>query len=206
MKPGQDKIYYVAADNYQTAANSPHLEVFRKKGINVLLLHDRIDEWLMGHLMEFDGKKFQDVAKGSLDLGGLDDKQEQADTEREQEQFKGLVERIKDVMGDQVEEVRLTHRLTDSPSCLVVGDDDMGMQMRRILEAAGQKMPGSKRIFELNPNHPLLGKLNDEPDMDRFSDLTMILFDQAKLAEGSQLDDPASYVKRLNKLLLELSV
>ncbi len=206
MKPGQDKIYYVAADNYQTAANSPHLEVFRKKGINVLLLHDRIDEWLMGHLMEYDGKKFQDVAKGSLDLGGLDDKDEQADKEKVEEQFKGLVERIKEVLGDSVEEVRLTDRLTDSPSCLVVGDDDMGMQMRRILEAAGQKMPGSKRIFELNPTHPLLEKLNDEQDLDRFSDLTMILFDQAQLAEGSQLDDPASYVKRLNKLLLELAV
>jgi molecular chaperone HtpG len=205
MKDGQDKIYYVAAETYQTASNSPHLEVFRKKGIDVLLLHDRIDEWLMGHLMEFDGKHFQDVAKGSLDLGELEDKEEQEEQEKVEEEFKGLVDRIKEVMAEQVEDVRLTHRLTDSPSCLVVGDDDMGMQMRRILEAAGQSMPGSKRIFEINPEHPLVEKLNDEPDMDRFNDLTMILYDQAQLAEGGQLDDPGSYVKRLNKLLLELS-
>jgi molecular chaperone HtpG len=203
MKPGQDKIFYVASETYQTANSSPHLEVFRQKDIEVLLLHDRIDEWLMSHLMEFDGKQFQDIARGSLDLGDLED--DKKDQEKAEEEFKGLIDRIKEVMGETVEDVRVTHRLTDSPACLVVGDADMGMQMRRILEAAGQAMPDTKRIFEINPNHPLVEKLNDEPDMDRFGDLTRILYDQANLAEGGQLDDPGSYVQRLNKLILELS-
>ena len=205
MKDGQDKIYYVAAENYQTANNSPHLEVFRKKGIEVLVLFDRIDEWLMSHLMEFDGKQFQYVAKGSLDLGDLEDKVEKEEKTKVEKEFKDLVKRIADLLGDKVEEVRITYRLTDSPACLVVNEDEMGMQMRRILESAGQQVPGSKRIFEINPEHPLLAKLNDEPDEDRFNDLTMVIYDQAMLAEGSQLEEPASYVKRLNKLLLELS-
>jgi len=205
MKDGQDKIYYVAAENFHTANNSPHLEVFRKKGIEVLVLFDRIDEWLMSHLIEFDGKQFQDVAKGSLDLGDLEDKAEKKEKTKVEKQFKDLVKRITDLLGEKVEEVRITHRLTDSPACLVVNEDEMGMQMRRILESAGQQVPGSKRIFEINPEHPLLQKLNDEPDMDRFNDLTMVIYDQAMLAEGSQLEEPASYVKRLNKLLLELS-
>ena len=205
MSEGQDKIYYVAADNYHTAKNSPHLEVFAKKGIEVLILSDRIDEWLMSHLMEFDGKQFQDVAKGALDLGDLDDDADKEEIEKVEQEFKGLVERIKEVVGDQVEDVRITTRLTDSPACLVVKDDDMGMQMRRILESAGQSVPDNKRIFELNPEHPLVVKLNDEPDMDRFKELALVLYDQSMLAEGSQLDEPASYVKRLNKLLLELS-
>lgn len=205
MKEGQDKIYFVAAETYQTAKNSPHLEVFRKKEIEVVLLHDRIDEWLVSHLQEFEGKQFLDVARGSLDLGDMDDTEDKQDQEKVEEEFKGLVERIKEIMGETVEDVRITHRLTDSPACLVVGEADMGMQMRRILEAAGQAMPESKRIFEINPNHPLVEKLNDETDMDRFADLTHILHDQANLAEGGQLDDPGSYVQRLNKLLLELS-
>ncbi|MFN3238042.1 MAG: molecular chaperone HtpG [Pseudomonadales bacterium] len=205
MNEGQEKIYYVAADNYHTAKNSPHLEVFAKKGIEVLLLSDRIDEWLMSHLMEFDGKQFQDVAKGALDLGDLDDEAEKEEIEKVEQEFKGLIERIKDVLAEQVEEVRMTTRLTDSPACLVVKDDDMGMQMRRILESAGQAVPASKRIFELNPEHPLVIKLNDESDMDRFRELALVLYDQSMLAEGSQLEEPASYVKRLNKLLLELS-
>ena len=205
MTEGQDKIYYVAADNYHTAKNSPHLEVFAKKSIEVLLLSDRIDEWLMSHLMEFDGKQFQDVAKGALDLGDLEDESDKEEIEKVEQEFKGLVDRIKEVVGEQVEEVRMTTRLTDSPACLVVKDDDMGMQMRRILESAGQTVPDAKRIFELNPEHPLVVKLNDEPDMDRFKELTLVLYDQSMLAEGSQLDEPASYVKRLNKLLLELS-
>ena len=205
MKDGQDKIYYVAAENYQTANNSPHLEVFRKKGIEMLVLFDRIDEWLMSHLMEFDGKQFQDVAKGSLDLGDLEDKVEKEEKTKVEKEFKDLVKRIADLLGDKVEEVRITYRLTDSPACLVVNEDEMGMQMRRILESAGQNVPGSKRIFEINPEHPLLAKLNDESDEDRFNDLTMVIYDQAMLAEGSQLEEPASYVKRLNKLLLELS-
>ncbi len=205
MAEGQDKIYYVAADNYHTAKNSPHLEVFAKKGIEVLLLSDRIDEWLMSHLMEFDGKQFQDVAKGALDLGELENESDKEEIEKVEQEFKGLVDRIKEVLGEQVEEVRVTTRLTDSPACLVVKDDDMGMQMRRILESAGQAVPDAKRIFELNPEHPLVVKLNDEADMDRFKELTLVLYDQSKLAEGSHLDEPASYVKRLNKLLLELS-
>ncbi|MBQ75308.1 MAG: molecular chaperone HtpG [Gammaproteobacteria bacterium] len=205
MKDGQDKIYYVAAENFNTATNSPHLEVFKQKGIEVLVLYDRIDEWLMSHLMEFDGKQFQDVAKGSLDLGDLEDKKEKEEKTKVEEEFKGLVERITEVLGEKVEEVRITHRLTDSPACLVVNEDEMGMQMRRVLESAGQEVPSTKRIFEINPEHPLLEKLNDEPDMDRFDDLTQVIYDQATLAEGGQLDEPASYVKRLNKLLLELS-
>ncbi len=196
MQPEQEKLYYVTAENYQTAANSPHLEIFRQKGIEVLLLHDRIDEWLINHLQEFDGKPFQDIARGALDLG--------FDTEPD-EQSGELVQRIKTLLGDQVEDVRVTHRLTDSPACLVVTEEAMGMQMRRVLEAAGQAVPETKRIFEINPKHPLVAKLGEEADGDRFNDLTLVLLDQAKLAEGTQLEAPASYVARLNKLLLELS-
>ena len=201
----QDKIYYVAADTFNTAKNSPHLEVFRKNDIEVLLLHDRVDEWLMNHLMEFEGVKFQDVARGSLDLGEIEDKKSEKEQKKVEEEFAGLVKRITDVMGDKIEEVRITHRLTDSPACLVVGEDDMGMQMRRILESSGQQMPESKRIFEVNPTHPLVEKMHDETDEDRFKDLSLILYDQASLAEGGQLDDPAGYVQRMNSLLLELS-
>ena len=205
MQEGQDKIYFVAAENYQTAKNSPHLEVFNKKGIEVLILCDRIDEWLMSHMMDFDGKQFQDVAKGALDLGDLEDEAQKKEQEKIEQEFKSLIERIKEAVSDDIEEVRITHRLTDSPACLVVKDNDMGRQMRRILESAGQDVPASKRIFEINPKHPLVVKLNDEPDMDRFNDLAMVLYDQSILAEGSQLEEPAGYVTRLNKLLLELS-
>ena len=205
MKEGQDKIYFVAAENYHTAKNSPHLEVFRKRDIEVLVLTDRIDEWLMNQLVEFDGKQFQDVTKGSLDLGELDDEEAKEEQEKVEKEFKSLLDKIKEVLEDRVEEVRITHRLTDSPACLVVNDDEMGMQMRRILESAGQEVPETKRIFEINPEHPLVNKLNDEQDMDRFKDLSLVIFEQAMLAEGSSLDEPASYVQRLNKLLLELS-
>ncbi|MFT7684772.1 MAG: molecular chaperone HtpG [Candidatus Azotimanducaceae bacterium] len=205
MQEGQDKIYFVAAENYQTGKNSPHLEVFSKKNIEVLVLSDRVDEWLMSHLNEFDGKVFQDVAKGSLDLGDLEDDSEKEENEKVEKEFKSLIDRIKEVVSDSVEEVRITHRLTDSPACLVVSEDEMGMQMRRILESAGQATPENKRIFEINPKHPLVVKLNDETDMDRFNDLTKVLYDQSILSEGSQLEEPAAYVQRLNKLLLELS-
>jgi len=205
MKEGQETIYYVAADNYHTAINSPHLEVFKKKGIEVLILTDRIDEWLMSHLMEFEGKKFQDVAKGTLDLGDLEDPKEKAANEAVEKQFVDLLARIQTVLGEKVETVRITHRLTDSPACLVVNEDEMGMQMRRILESAGQAVPENKRTFELNPTHPLVEKLNAETDENRFTDLALVLFDQAMLAEGSHLEEPTSYVSRLNKLLLELS-
>lgn len=205
VKEGQDKIYFVAAENYHTAMNSPHLEVFRKKDIEVLVLTDRIDEWLMNHLVEFDGKQFQDVTKGSLDFGELEDEDAKQEHEKVEKEFKGLLDKIKEVLEERVEEVRITHRLTESPACLVVNDDEMGMQMRRILESAGQEVPETKRIFEINPEHPLVSKLNDEQDMDRFKDLSLVIFEQAMLAEGSSLDEPASYVQRLNKLLLELS-
>ena len=205
MNEGQDKIYYVAAENFNTAKSSPHLEVFRKKGIEVLLLSDRVDDWMMSHLREFDGKQLQDVARGSLDLGELDTEEEKQAQDKISEELKGLIERSKKVLDDQVEEVRLTHRLTDSPACVVVGEADMGAQMRRLLEQAGQAVPESKPIFELNPEHPLVKKLDQEADEDRFADLVSVLFDQATLAEGGQLDDPAKYVQRLNSLLLELS-
>ncbi len=205
MKPEQDKVYYVAAENYHMAANSPHLEIFKKKGLEVVLLHDRVDEWLVSHLAEFDGKQFQDVAKGELDLGDMEDTEEKEHQEETEKEFKGLVEKISKLLEENVAEVRMTHRLTESPACLVVSEDDMGMQMRRMLESAGQAVPDNKRIFELNPDHPLVQKLNDESDGDRFNDLARVLYDQAQLAEGSQLDEPATYVARLNKLLLELS-
>ncbi len=205
MKEGQDKIYYVVAENHRTAASSPHLEVFRKKGIEVLLLSDRVDDWLMNHLAEFDGKSFQDVGRGQLDLGELENEEEKKAQEELAEEHKDLIERVAKALGEKVEEVRATSRLTNSPACLVVGDHDMGAQMRRILEAAGQSLPESKPIFELNPEHPLVQKLDKEPDEDRFADLVDILFNQAHLAEGAQLEDPADYVHKLNKLLLELS-
>lgn len=205
MKEGQEKIYYIAAENYNTAANSPHLEVFRKKGIEVVVLYDRVDEWLMGHLSEFGGKSLQDVGKGELDLGKLEEESEKEEKEKLEKEHQSLLERAQKVLEGQVEKVRVTNRLTDSPACLVVGQHDMGAQMRRILEAAGQKVPDNKPTLELNPNHPLVVKLDNESDEDRFADLVEIIFDQAHLAEGGQLKDPAAYVRKLNKLLLEIT-
>lgn len=205
MKEGQKKIYYVVGENFNTAKNSPHLEVFRKKGIEVLLFSDRIDEWLMSHLTEFDGKPFQNIGKGELDLGDLDTEEEKQEQEKLSKEHEGLIERVKSAVGEKVNEVRVTHRLTSSPACLVVNEFDMGAQMRRIMEQAGQTLPETKPILELNPTHPLVEKLDQEQDEDRFKELTLVLFDQAHLAEGGQLDDPAAYVHRLNKLLLELS-
>lgn len=205
MKEGQDKIYYTVAENHATAKSSPHLEIFRKKGIEVLLLSDRIDEWLMGHLTEFDGKNLQDVSKGALDLGELDSEEDKKEQEKIEKEYEAFIGRIKEVLKDEVEDVRVTHRLTDSPACLVVGQDDMGAQMRRLLEQAGQAVPENKPTMEVNPNHPLVQKMDQEQDETRFGDFTAILFDQASLAEGGTIKDPAAYVKRLNKLLLELS-
>jgi molecular chaperone HtpG len=204
MQESQEKIFYVVAENFNTAKNSPHLEVFRKKGIEVLLLTDRVDDWLMNHLQDFDGKQFQDVARGALDLA-TDSDEEKAEQEKLEKDSEALVERLGKVLEAQVEEVRATTRLTESPACLVVGDHDMGAQMRRIMEAAGQPVPESKPILEVNPIHPLLEMLDQEPDEDRFADLASVVFDQANLAEGGQLEDPAAYVSRLNKLLLTLS-
>ena len=204
MSEGQDAIWYVVAENHATAKNSPHLEVFRKKGIEVLLLSDRIDEWLMSHLMEFDGKPLKDVARGSLELDADSEEEKQA-LEVASKENESLIERMKSVLAERVAEVRPTLRLTESPSCLVVGEHEMGAQMRRIMEAAGQAVPDTPPTMELNTEHPLIKRLDGEQDEARFADLTQILFDQALLAEGSSLDDPASYVSRLNKLLLEMS-
>ncbi|WP_248768750.1 molecular chaperone HtpG [Pseudomonas sp. MWU12-2345] len=205
-KEGQDKIYFLTGETYAQVKNSPHLEVFRKKGIEVLLLTDRIDEWLMSYLNEFDGKSFVDVARGDLDLGNLDSEEDKKAAEEVAKTKEGLVERIKTALGEAVSEVRVSHRLTDSPAILAIGEQDLGLQMRQILEASGQKVPDSKPIFEFNPTHPLIEKLDGEPDEDRFGDLSHILLDQAALAAGDSLKDPAAYVRRLNKLLVELSV
>ena len=205
-KEGQDKIYYLTGETYAQVKNSPHLEVFRKKGIEVLLLTDRIDEWLMSYLSEFDGKTFVDVARGDLDLGNLDSEEDKKAAEEVAKAKEGLVERIKTALGDSVSEVRVSHRLTDSPAILAIGEQDLGLQMRQILEASGQKVPDSKPIFEFNPAHPLIEKLDAEQSEERFGDLSHILFDQAALAAGDSLKDPAAYVRRLNKLLVELSV
>ena len=205
MAEGQDKVYYLTGESYAQVKNSPHLEVFRKKGIEVLLLTDRIDEWLMSYLTEFDGKQFVDVARGDLDLGKLDSEEDKKALEEVAKAKEGLVERLKTALGEQVAEVRVSHRLTDSPAILAIGEQDLGLQMRQILEASGQKVPDSKPIFEFNPSHPLIEKLDGEADEDRFADLSHILFDQAALAAGDNLKDPAAYVQRLNKLLVELS-
>jgi molecular chaperone HtpG len=205
MAEGQDKVYYLTGESYAQVKNSPHLEVFRKKGIEVLLLTDRIDEWLMSYLTEFDGKHFVDVARGDLDLGKLDSEEDKKAQEEVAKAKEGLVERLKTALGEQVAEVRVSHRLTDSPAILAIGEQDLGLQMRQILEASGQKVPESKPIFEFNPSHPLIEKLDGEADEDRFADLSHILFDQAALAAGDNLKDPAAYVQRLNKLLVELS-
>ncbi|SEI72773.1 molecular chaperone HtpG [Pseudomonas sp. NFR16] len=205
-KEGQDKIYYLTGESYAQVKNSPHLEVFRKKGIEVLLLTDRIDEWLMSYLSDFDGKGFVDVARGDLDLGKLDSEEDKKAQEEVAKDKEGLIERLKTALGEAVSEVRVSHRLTDSPAILAIGEQDLGLQMRQILEASGQKVPDSKPIFEFNPTHPLIGKLDNEQNEERFGDLSHILFDQAALAAGDSLKDPAAYVRRLNKLLVELSV
>lgn len=200
MGEQQDKIYYLTAESYAAAQNSPYLEVFRKHGIEVLLLTDRIDEWLMSYLPEFDGKQLQDVARGELDLGELT-KEENTDDKAAEESNEAITERVKELLGDKVEAVRVSRRLTDSPACLVVGDQDVGMQMRRILEAAGQALPESKPILEINKSHPLLVQLDQEQDEEKAGELAALLFEQSQLAAGEQLEDPSAFVKRLNKLL-----
>ncbi|GAB4267128.1 MAG: molecular chaperone HtpG [Methylomicrobium sp.] len=201
MKEGQEKIYFITADSFAAAKNSPHLEIFRKKGIEVLLMHDRIDEWLVSSLTEFDGKHLQSVAKGDLDLGKLEDEEEKKQQEEVNKDFESVVNQIKDVLKDKVKDVRISHRLTDSPACLVSDIYGMSLNMERIMKEAGQKMTGSKPIFELNPNHALITRLKEEQDDQRFADLTQILFDQAILSEGGQLDDPSAFVHKLNELL-----
>jgi molecular chaperone HtpG len=205
MKEGQDKIYYVTAETFAAAKHSPHLEIFRKKGIEVLLLSDRVDEWLVSSLTEFDGKPLASVAKGGLDLGKLEDEAEKKAQESKAADFKDLVEKVKATLGDKVQEVRITHRLTDSPACLVADEHAMSGNLERLLKSAGQHVPGSKPILEINPDHVLVGKLKLELAGERFDDWSHILFDQALLAEGGTLDDPAGFVKRLNGLMLAMS-
>jgi molecular chaperone HtpG len=204
MKDGQEKIYYVTADSHTAAKNSPHLEVFRKKGIEVLLLSDRVDQFVIGHLTEYEGKSLVSVAQGDLDLGKLEDKAEKKDLEKDQKAFKKLTERMHKVLGEVAEEVRVTHRLTDSPACLVSKEGAMDANMERLLKSMGQAMPESKRVLEVNPHHPLVEKLQDVQDEERFADWSRILFDQSLLAEGGQLEDPAGFTRRLNGLLQSL--
>ena len=202
MKEGQDKIYYITAETFNAARNSPHLEVFRKKGIEVLLLSDRVDEWVVSSLTEFDGKSLISVAKGGLDLGKLEDETEKQEQEKQANDHKELIGKIKTSLAERVKEVRVTHRLTDSPACLVSDEHDIGGNMARMLKAAGQKTPSTLPILEINPTHPVVVRLKEEEKY--FDDWAAVLFDQALLAEGGQLDDPAGFVKRVNHLMLEM--
>ena len=204
MKPEQKAIYYISSDNFAAAKNSPHLEVFRKKGVEVLLLTDRIDEWMLSHLHEFDGKPLVSVTRGELDLGGLESETEKAIQKEAESQAAGLVARVKTVLGERVKDVRVTSRLTDSPACVVGEQQDMGSHIAKLLKQSGQDVPTMKPIFEINPSHPLMQRLDREADEARFADLLELMFDQARLAESGQLDDPGSYSARLNRLLLNL--
>lgn len=201
MKPEQEKIYYITADGLKAAQSSPHLEIFRKKGIEVLLLHNRIDEWLTANLNEYAGKSLQSIAKGDLDLGKLEDEAEKKDHDKEKGDFQELTAKMKEVLGDLVKDVRITYRLTESPACLVADTHDISGNLGRLLKSAGQKVPDSKPFLEINPHHPMVQRLKYEEA--KFADWSHILFDQALLAEGGQLEDPASFVKRLNDLLLQ---
>jgi len=204
MKEGQDKIYFITADSPAAARHSPHLEVFRKKGVEVLLLSDRVDEWLVSSLTEYKGKHLQSVTKGDLDLGGLADKEEKEQLEKAAEQHGDLLKRLKETLGDKVDQVRASTRLVDSPACLVVGEHDMSANLARVLKAVGQSAPTAKPTLEVNLDHLLVKRLESEKDAGRFGDLALILFDQAQLAEGGQLDDPAAFVGRLNKLMMNM--
>ncbi|MBF1164072.1 MAG: molecular chaperone HtpG [Dechloromonas agitata] len=203
MKEGQEKIYYVTADSFNAAKNSPHLEIFKKKGIEVLLLSDRVDEWVVGHLTEFEGKQLQSVAKGGLDLGKLEDEEEKKEAEKAADEYKDLLEKVKTSLGDKVKDVCVTYRLTDSPSCLVSDEHDPSGNLARLLKAAGQNVPNTKPILEINPQHPAVMRLKYEEA--RFDDWAALLFEQATLAEGGQLDDPAGFVRRINDLMMALS-
>ncbi|MCZ6488195.1 MAG: molecular chaperone HtpG [Gammaproteobacteria bacterium] len=203
MQDGQDKIYYIAADSHAAARNSPNLEIFKKKGIEVLLLSDRVDEWLTSHLAEYDGKKLQSVAKGELDLGA--DEASEKELEEKAKSSEKLIKRMKKALGDKVEDVRVTNRLTDSPACIVLNEQDMAMHMQRLFKEAGHEMPISRPVLEINPDHPIVKKLNAEKSKKKFDDWSSILFDQAILAEGGQLEDPADFVAKLNKMLVSIA-
>ena len=202
MKEGQDKIYYVTAESFNAARNSPHLEVFRRKGIEVLLLSHRVDEWVVSHVTEFDGKSLVSIARGGLDLGGLEDAAEKQQVEQDASELKEFIEKFKKTLGDRVKDVRVTRRLTESPACLVADEHDVSANLARMLKAAGQRAPASKPILEINPGHPVVMRLKAEER--HFDDWANVLFDQAMLAEGGQLDDPATFVKRVNQLMLEM--
>lgn len=204
MKPGQKEIYFVLADSFAAAKSSPHLEVLRSKGIEVLLLSDRVDEWLVDHLREFDSKPLRNVARGELDIGGVQSDEEKQQRETLSKEHAALVERIRKALQERVSDVRLTNRLADSPACLVLGEHDLGVQMRRILEAAGQKVPVAKPVLEINVTHPLLQRIESTEAAAAFDDLAMLLFEQATLADGGQLAEPAAFVQRLNRLLLTM--
>lgn len=205
MKEGQEKIYYITADSYAAAKHSPHLEIFRKKGIEVLLMYDRVDEWLTSHLTEFDGKPLVSVAKGELDLGELQDKEDEQAEKAAESAHKDLVERIRKALGDAVKDVRISHRLTDSPSCLVMENNEMPVHLQKMLKQAGHEVPDTKPILEINAEHTLVKRLKDESNDKRFADWAQLLFEQAMLSEGGQLDDPAAFVKRMNSMLVELA-
>ncbi len=205
MKDEQEEIFYITADSFTSAKNSPHLEVFRKKGIEVLLLSDRVDEWLTQGLQEFDGKKLQSVAKGELDLGKFDSEEDKKEQEQAEEKAGSVIKHLKEVLGDKVEDVRVSHRLTSSPSCIVLNEQDMALYMQNLMKQAGHEMPESKPVLEINPTHPLIERMEAETDDEQFSDWADILFDQALLAEGAQLEDPAGFVSKLNKLMLKMS-
>ena len=203
MKEGQQKIYYITADSYAAAKNSPHLEIFRKKGVEVLLMWERVDEWLMSHLTEFDGKQLVSVTRGELDLGDLEDDASKQAQEEAEKANAGLVERVKQSLGEAVKEVRVTHRLTDSPSCIVTDAHGMSTQMIKLMRAAGQPVPEQKYILELNPDHALVKKLDTIQDEALFGEWVTLLHEQAQLAEQGGLNDPASFVSRINRLLLQ---
>ena len=205
MKDGQEKIYYITADSFAAAKNSPHLQVFRRKDIEVLLLSDRVDEWLVSHLNEFDGKPLASVAKGALDLDKLADEEEKQAAKKTEDEYADLVKRMQEVLGERVKEVRVSQRLTDSPSCLVMGEHEMAVHMQQMLKQAGHEVPASKPDLEINPGHPLISRLKGEADDARFSSWSNVLLDQAMLSEGGQLDDPVAFVNRLNDLLLEMT-
>ncbi len=205
MKEGQDKIYYVVADSFEAAKNSPHLEVFRKKGIEVLLMSDRIDEWLVSHLTEFDGKPLQSVTRGGLDLGDLDDEKAKENQEKLEKELSPVIKQLKETLGDKVKEVRLSQRLTDSPACIVTDENDMSSQMIKLMQSVGQEVPESKPIFEINGEHSLIKHIAEEQDDEQFKQWAEVLFEQALLAERGSLKDPASFVSRLNKLMLSLT-
>ena len=205
MKEGQDKIYYIVTESFEAAKNSPHLEIFRKKGIEVLLMSDRMDEWMMGHLTEFEEKQFHNVTRGDLDLEDMDDEETKKAHEEQEKEYASFIDRVKEALGDEVSDVKVSHRLTNSPSCVVAGANDMGNQMAKLMESMGQAAPESKPIFELNPDHALVKIVADEQDDEQFKQWVEVLLDQALLAERGSLKDPGTFVQRLNGLMMKLA-